>query len=414
MSGRRRAVITGMGIRTAAGSTLDELWDRVTHGRSAARQITRFDTSRTPTKIAAEMDELAPSSVVPDSKVARRLDTVTLYGLDAAKSAWADARVVEDRLDRERFGVVVGTALGGMASTIKSYDGLTARGYRGVGLGATLNSHSGATAGEIAIALRARALAATVGASSASGNDAIGYASDLIQLDECDVVVAGAAEAPLLPVIWASLCVSGVMTSRNDEPESAMRPFDREHDGMLLGEGAAFLVIEELEHALARGAHVYAEVLAHGRSSEIHHPLAPRADGQGPYEAIRKALRRAGLDPSAVDYVNAHGTGTTANDAAESAGIRRALGDAPVAVSSTKPVTGHLLGAAGALETIVAALAVERGVVPLTKNFSAAASGCDLDYVGGESRVKKVRTALNLNCGFGGMNSCLVLGQHAA
>ena len=297
-----------------------------------------------------------------------------------------------------------------MSSTITSNDGLRERGYRGAGLGGLLNSHNGAGSAEIACHLGVHGHAVTIGSGSASSNDAIGNALDAIALDRADVMIAGGSEAPLLPVVWASMCVGKVMTRRNSDPERAMRPFDREHDGPLLGEGAAFVILEELEHAKARGARIYCELLAHGRSSEAHHALAPHPEGRGPRAAIREALRRARLDASVVDYVNAHGTATAANDVAESRAIRDALHGRSVPVSSTKPVTGHLLGAAGALETVICALGIHHQTAPLTLNFDSPAEGCELDYVRKSSRNARIEVALNLSCGFGGANSCLVLG----
>ncbi len=255
-----------------------------------------------------------------------------------------------------------------------------------------------------------RGPAATIGTGSASSNDAIGYALDSIALDRADVMLAGGAEAPLIPLVWASMCLGRIMTRHNDHPGQAMRPFDREHDGPLLGEGAAFVVLESLAHAKARGARIYCEALGHGRSSEAHHSLAPHPEGNGPRAAIKDAMRRAGRNFEDVGYVNAHGTATVANDVAESLAIQQAFNGRSLAVSSTKPVTGHLLGAAGALETVATALAIHHRAVPLTLNFDSPAPGCELDYVRGSSRSQAVDVALNLSCGFGGTNSCLVLG----
>jgi 3-oxoacyl-[acyl-carrier-protein] synthase II len=297
-----------------------------------------------------------------------------------------------------------------LGSTLVSNEGLRTRGYRGTGLAGLLNSHNGAGSAEIACLLGVRGHAVTLGSGSASSNDAIGYALDMIALERADVMIAGGAEAPLLPLVWASMCLGKIMTRRNETPAQAMRPFDRDHDGPLVGEGGAFVILEELEHARARGARVYCEVLAHGRSSEAHHVLAPHPDGRGPRAAMTDALKRARRNPDTVGYINAHGTATVANDAAESLAIRQVLNGRSVPVSSTKPVTGHLLGAAGALETIASALAIHHQTVPLTLNFDSPATGCDLDYVRGGSRSATVDVALNLSCGFGGTNSCLVLG----
>ena len=410
MTGRaRRAVVTGMGVLTGSGRKLPAFWDSLVEGRSASRHVTRFPAGDMPTRVAAELGDFEPALHV-DAKAARRMDLCCLYGVAAANSALADAGISVADLDPDRVGIAVGTSLGGLASTLTSNEGFLERGYRGAGLAGLLNGHNGAGSAEIACYLGVRGHAVTIGSGSASSNDAIGYASDMITLDRADVMIAGGAEAPLLPLVWASMCLGKVMTRHNEEPAQAMRPFDRDHDGPLLGEGGAFIILEELEHARARGARVYCELLAHGRSSEAHHPLAPHPDGNGPRAAMQDALRRARRNPDEVGYVNAHGTATVANDAAESRAIQQVFGGRSLPVSSTKPVTGHLLGAAGALETIVAALAIFHQTAPLTLNFDSPAAGCDLDYVRGASRSTPVRVALNLSCGFGGTNSCLVLG----
>jgi 3-oxoacyl-[acyl-carrier-protein] synthase II len=405
----RRAVITGMGVLAGNGRDLPTFWESLVEGKSASRLVTRFATDSMPTKIAAELADFQGDKLV-DPRAARRLDLSCLYALVAARAAMQDSGLTMESVAAERVGVCLGTSLGAMGSTLESNDGLRERGYRGAGLSGLLNSHNGAGSAELACHLGVRGHAMTVGSGSASSNDAIGYALDMLALSRADVMIAGGAEAPLLPVVWASMCLGRVMTRRNDDPAAAMRPFDREHDGPLLGEGAAFVILEELEHARARGARIYCEVLAHGRSSEAHHALAPHPEGRGPRAAMTEALRRAGKHPTDVGYINAHGTATVANDAAESLAIQQVFDGRRVPVSSTKPVTGHLLGAAGALETVATALALHHQTVPLTLNFEKPAPGCELDYVKGASRSTKLGVALNLSCGFGGANSCLVLG----
>jgi 3-oxoacyl-[acyl-carrier-protein] synthase II len=405
----RRAVITGMGVLSGSGAELATFWEAIVEGRSASRLLTRFAAGDMPTRVAAELDGFDAARVV-DAKSARRMDLSCLYGIAAATSAVRDAGLALSDMDTSRVGVAFGTSLGALNSTLSSHDGLLTRGYRGAGLAGLLNSHIGAGSAEVACHLGVRGPAVTIGSGSASSNDAIGYALDAITLSRADVMIAGGAEAPLIPLVWASMCLGKIMTRHNDQPSRAMRPFDREHDGPLLGEGAAFVIVEALEHARARGARVYCEALGHGRSSEAHHPLAPHPEGKGPRAAMQDAMRRARRNFDDVGYVNAHGTATVANDVAESLAIQQAFNGRSLAVSSTKPVTGHLLGAAGALETVATALALHHQAVPLTLNFDAAAPGCDLDYVRGSSRSQSLQVALNLSCGFGGTNSCLVLG----
>jgi 3-oxoacyl-[acyl-carrier-protein] synthase II len=236
----------------------------------------------------------------------------------------------------------------------------------------------------------------------------------MIRHEDVNVMVAGGAEAPIVPHIWGGLCLSRVMTRRNSTPLESMRPFDRSRDGMLLGEGAAYLVLEELSYALSRGARIYAEILGHGRSCEAYHPVAPHPEGIGYHRAMQKALRDARISPDSVDYINAHGTATDANDVVETKAIKRVFGAhaSRVAISSTKPVTGHLLGATGALETVVCALAVYHQEIPLTLNLHEPDPECDLDYVPDRSRPYPIRAAMNLSSGFGGKNSCLILSRY--
>jgi 3-oxoacyl-[acyl-carrier-protein] synthase II len=406
----RRIVLTGMGVVVPTGRDLDSLWRAVVSGQSAARTMSRFSTEGTPSHVAAEIEDFDATLYV-DRRSAKRLDRCHLYGVAAARLAERDAKIADSGIDRERIGVVFGTSLGGTESTLASQDGFARRGYHGAGVGGAINGHYGSGAGEIACQLDIRGHGSDIGSGSASGNDAIGYALDLLRLGEVDVMLAGGSEAPLIPVVWASLCMSRVMTRRDGLPGRSMRPFDRDHDGLVLGEGAAFVVMEDMLHARRRGADIYCEVLGHGRSSEAYHPLAPHPDGIGPRQAIERSLRRAGVDPREIDYVNAHGTATAANDAAESRAIRDALGDNRACVSSTKPVTGHLLGAAGALETVITALAIRHQTAPMTLNFEEGAPGCHLDYVPGESRKRPIGKAINLSCGFGGLNSSLVMGR---
>ena len=279
-----------------------------------------------------------------------------------------------------------------------------------------INAYCGGGSGEVALELGCKGLAVTYSSGSASGNDIMGYAASLIQRDEVDVMVAGGSEAPLLAPLWAAFCQMKVMTKRNDDPQHSMRPFERSRDGFLLGEGAGFVVLEELSHALDRGAPIYAELLGHGRSCEAYDSVAPHPEGVGMYRAMEKALRQARLHASEISYINAHGTATDTNDQVESLAIKKLFGPHArrVAISGTKPVTGHMLAAAGAIETVICALAIKHQVIPPTINFQEPADGCDLDYVPNQPRAYPTRVAMNLNVGFGGKNSCLILREYQA
>lgn len=409
---RRRIVITGMGVITAPAQNLDKLWHCLCNGISGGKLMTRFPVGNAPTHIAAQIDDFIPTDYM-DAKMARRLEYCHRFGLAASRLAQNDAGIDFSKVDADRVGIVEGTSVSGNETTTKSHDAYLKLGYKGVGPFALANG-SGAGSGEIAKELQIRGHSITLSSSSASGNDAIGYALSMIRNEEVDVMVAGGAEAPIVPGIWGALCLAHVLTRRNDTPQTAMRPFDKDRDGVLLGEGSAYLVLEELSYALNRGARIYAEILGHGRSCEAYHPVAPHPDGLGYSRAIQKALRQAKIDLEEVDYINAHGTATEANDVVETKAIKRIFGPHAqrLAVSSTKPVTGHLLGAAGALETVVCALALHRQEIPLTLNHQTPGPGCDLDYVVGKSRPYPIRVALNLSSGFGGKNSCLILRRY--
>lgn len=410
---RRRIVITGMGVVTSVAQRLDKFWNCVRHGISGGKLMTRFPAGSSPTLFAAQIDDFAPADYM-DAKMARRLDYSHRYGVAAARLAQEDAGIDFSKVDADRVGIVEGSSMSGNEGAVKAEEGFHKRGYKGVGPFALINGYSGAGSGEVAKELGVRGHSITLSSSSASGNDAIGYAVSMIRHEEVDVMVAGGAEAPIVPHTWGGLCLNQVMSRRNDQPQGAMRPFDKTRDGILLGEGAAYLVLEELSYALSRGARIYAEILGHGRSCEAYHPVAPHPDGLGYFRAIQKAVRQAQLDLEAVDYINAHGTATEANDIVETKAIKRFFGAQAyrLAVSSTKPITGHLLGAAGALETIVCALALHHQEIPLTLNFNEPGEGCDLDYVRGRSRPYPIRVALNLSSGFGGKNSCLALSRY--
>jgi 3-oxoacyl-[acyl-carrier-protein] synthase II len=408
----RRVVVTGLGVIAPNGCDLGTFWQSVRDGVSAAGPISRFDVSKVPHKIAAEVRGFEPARYL-GAKQARRFERCLQYELAAAGLAAKDAALDFNRLDADRLGIVDASTVNGIESTLKAHLAFLEHGYKGMSPFTFINAYSGSGSGEVALHLGIKGHAITYCSGSASGNDAIGYAANMIRNDEADLMLAGGCEAPLIEAFWHGFCVNKVMTRRNEEPARAMRPFDRSRDGFVMGEGAAFLVLEELAHALDRRAHIRAEVLGQGRSCEAYHSVLPHPDGAGIYRAMEKALRQARLHPSEVDYINAHGTATESNDLAETRAIKRLFGPAAtrVAVSATKPVTGHLLGAAGVLEAVICVLALEQAVIPPTINLDEPAEGCDLDYVPLRPRPYPVRVAMNLNSGFGGKNSCLVLGR---
>jgi 3-oxoacyl-[acyl-carrier-protein] synthase II len=412
---RRRVVITGLGVIAPNGNTVEEFWSSIRDGKSAAGPLTRFPANDAPVRIACEVKNFIPSDYM-DAKVARRLDLSIQYGVAAARNAVQDARLDIPSLSPSRVGIVEGTTVSNNETAARADDAWRRRGYKGISLFAMINGYSGGGSGEIAIELGIHGHAITLSTGSASGNDVMGYALSMIQNDEADVMIAGGAEAPILPQIWGTFCQGRVMTRFPGEPKEAMKPFDVARGGFVLGEGAGFVVMEELCHALARGAQIYAEVLAHGRACEAYHPVAPDPEGVGVYESTKRALARGGVQLDQVDYINAHGTATEANDIVETKAIKRLFGPFVnrLAVSSTKPVTGHLMAAAGAIETVVTALALRHQVIPPTPNLSSPDPACDLDYVPRAPRPYPIRIALNLSSGFGGKNACLAIRRWAS
>lgn len=406
----RRVVITGIGVVAPNGSTIEKFWGSIRAGQSAAGPLTRFDASKMPVRIACEVKDFNPTDFM-DSKLARRLNRSLVFGIGAAGFAVADAGIEVAALDPDRIGVVEGSSVSNVEATVNAEDALAKRGYKSINLFGLINGYVGSGSGEVALRVGAKGHAITLSTGSASGNDVMGYALGMIQHDEVDVMIAGGSEAPLVAALWGTFCVGKVMSRFAGDPGKAMRPFDESRDGFVCGEGSAFLVFEELSHALSRKAKIYAEVLGHGRACEAYHPVGPHPDGIGIVRAMEKAVRASRVDLSEIDYVNAHGTATEANDVVETKALRAFFGPrAPhLAVSSTKPVTGHLMAAAGAIETAVCALSIFHQEIPPTLNHERPAEGCTLDYVPHKSRPYPIRVAMNLSSGFGGKNACLLL-----
>ena len=406
----RRVVITGLGAIAPNGSSLDVFWESVRTGQSAAGPLTRFDPGGAPVRIACEVRDFAPEKYM-EPKVVRRLGRSIQYAIAAAHLAVRDSGLDTDEMEQDRIGIVEGTTVSNNESAASADEAWKSRGYRGISLFAMINGYSGGGSGEIAIELGIKGHAITLSSGSASGNDVMGYALTMIRSDEADVMIAGGAEAPIIPQIWGTFCQAKVMSTFLGEPREAMKPFDIARSGFVLGEGAAFVVMEELGHAIARGARIYAEVLGHGRACEAFHPVAPEPQGVGVFKSMGHALEKNKIDPGEIDYINAHGTATEANDLVETRAIKRFFGkDARrIAISSTKPVTGHLMAAAGAIETIVTSLAVYHQIIPPTANLRVPDPECDLDFVPINPRPYPIRVALNLSSGFGGKNACLAL-----
>jgi 3-oxoacyl-[acyl-carrier-protein] synthase II len=410
-SHERRVVITGMGVISPSGKDLETFWSNVRGGISAAAHVSRFDVSRLPVKIAAEVKDFDVSHFIHSHKPGR-FDLTIQYGVAAATLAVKDAGIDLTALDAYRVGVVEGTTMSGAESILKLRDSFRDgnNNYRALHPYNVVASYCGEGSSTISLHLGINGYAVTYCSGCASGSDAIGHAARMIKLDDVDVVVAGGAEETM-EMTHVGLCRIRSMTEQNGNPAGAMRPFDRSRDGFLVGEGAAFFVLEELSHALGRGARIYAEIAGHGHSCEAYHATDPHPDGLGYVRALEKALRDAEVHPNEVEYINAHGSATPLNDPIETKAIKRVFREHAkrVAVSATKPVTGHLMGASGAIEAMVCALSIWHGEIPPTINLSEPEPGCDLDYVPGEARSYPGRVAVNLNAGFGGRYASLVL-----
>ncbi len=408
----RRVVVTGLGIISPSGKDVDTLWRNVRDGVSAAAPITRFDVCSLPVKIGAEVKDFR----ITDYAEVRtsRLDMSVQYGVAAATMALRDSKI-DTRNGSARMGIIEGTTLSGSESSLKTQKAfLDSDGdYRKLHPYNVVACYCGEGSSTISMQLGIEGAAVTYCSGCASGTDAIGHAMRLIRSDQFDVMVAGGSEH-MLPMMHIGFCRLGAMSEKNSDPTRAMRPFDRSRDGFVLGEGSAFLVLEELSHALGRGAKIYAEMIGHGATSEAHHPTDPHPDGLGYQRCMERALRDAELEPEEVDYINAHGSATPKNDPIETHAIKATFGahSRRLSISATKPVTGHLMGAAGAIETLITILALRHQTIPPTINLEVPDDGCDLDYVP-SSRPYPIRVAMNLSAGFGGRYACLLMRHFA-
>ena len=411
MRGERRGprvVVTGIGCVTPIGTGVDGLWEGLRAERSSVRSLTRFDPTPFRSRVAAEVDAFDPLDHM-DAKRARRLDRFGQFSVAAARLALRDAGLERRAPPADRVAVVMGSALGGIAFAEAQHLRYLEGGIRAVEPALALLVFTGAASCHVAIEFGFTGPNETNGMSCAAGAIAIGRALRLLRAGEADVALAGGVEAPLSPLCYGAFALLRAMSTRNDDPASASRPFDRDRDGFVMGEGAAVLVLETMEHATRRDAHVYAELAGFGCTNDAYHLAAPRPDAEASARAMALALRDAGMTPDEVEYVNAHGSSTPLNDPTETLAIKRALGERAhrVPVSGTKGYYGHPLGASGAIEAGICALALERGWVPPTLNLRDPDPQCDLDYCSGHGRELRVLTALSNSFGFGGVNACL-------
>ena len=411
----KRVVITGLGIISPVGAGLETFWNALTAGVSGIGPITRFDPANFSTKIAGEVKDFKPTLYI-DKKDARRMDRFTQFAVAATGMAVEDASLKFADEDRDRIGVILGSGIGGMETLEEQARVLAEKGPGRVSPVFVPMMIANMGAGQVAIRYCLRGPNTTSVSACASSSNAIGEAFKMLQYGRADVMITGGAEAAITPLAMAGFIQMKAMSTRNADPEKASRPFDRDRDGFVIGEGAAILILETLEHAQKRGARIYAEISGYGSTCDAYHMTAPDPEGHGAANSMREALADAGIEPAAVDYINAHATATPLGDKAETLAIKNIFGDhaARVAISSTKSMTGHLLGASGGLEAMVCVQAIREGVIPPTINYEQPDPDCDLDYVPNTARKARVDVALTNSFGFGGHNATLVFKKYQA
>ena len=406
---RRRVVVTGLGIISPVGIGVSEAWSNIVAGKSGISRITRFDAAAFPTQIAGEVKGFDVAKWLPP-KEARRFDTFIHYGLAAAIDALKDSGIDLDKEQREQIGVCIGSGIGGLPLIEDTHNAVLAGGVRKISPffvpGTIINMISGQLS--IMYGLKGPNIALVTACTTA--NHCIGEAGRLIEYGDADVMIAGGAEATVSPLGVGGFCAARALSTRNDAPEQASRPWDRDRDGFVLGEGSGVLVLEEYEHATKRGARIYCELAGYGMSADAHHITAPCGDGEGAARCMANAMRNGGVNAGEVGYINAHGTSTPLGDIAETIALKRCFGEhaKELAVSSTKSMTGHLLGAAGGIEAVFSAMSLHEQIAPPTINLINQDPQCDLDYVPNTARQMRIEVALSNSFGFGGTNGSLV------
>ena len=408
-----RVAITGLGVITAIGAGKEAFWEALRAGRCGIKRVSKFDPSPYPTQFAAQLNGFDFSPYI-DPKWSRRMDLTSQLAVSAAKMAVKDAAIDLDKEDRERIGVVVGTAMAGHAFMFEQHDVYKEKGPMRINPFTALTVFPDAPASFISIELGLYGPSFSLATACSSALDAVGYAFNAIRKRELDVILMGGAEATVFPQAFSAFCMLRAMSQRNDDPERSSRPFDKERDGFVLGEGAGMLVLEDFEHAKKRGAHIYAEILGFGMTCDAYHMTAPEPSGRQATRAIQIALKDAGVKPTDINYINAHGTSTPLNDKTETLVIKQVFGQHAykVPVSGSKCSSGHLIGAAGAVELIATTLALEHQVIPPTINYEIPDPECDLDYVPNVARKTTLDFALKNSFGFGGKNSALVIKRY--
>lgn len=409
---RKRVVVTGLGCVSPVGNTAAETWEALIVGKSGAAPITHFDASRHKTRFAAEVKGFDGPALF-GAREARKMDRFAQFATAAALEALAQANFTVNESNRDRVGVLIGSGIGGIITLLQEVDTLRERGPDRVSPFLVPMMISDSAAGMIAIRVGARGPNMSLATACATGTNALGEAAEMIRRGAADVMIAGAAEAAIVPVSMAGMNVMGALSTRNDEPARASRPFDKDRDGFLMGEGGAILILESLEHAQARGAKIICEFSGYGASDDAYHISAPAENGAGAALSMQLAIKDADLSVTDIGYINAHGTSTSLNDKSETAAIKTVFGEQAykIPVSSTKSMTGHLLGASGALEAVVCAKVISENLLPPTINYETPDPECDLDYVPNQARPAAPKHVMSNSFGFGGHNATLILSR---
>lgn len=411
----RRVVVTGLGPVTSIGIGKEEYWDSLIEGRSGISHITNFDTEGYTTTIGSEVKNFNPEKYI-DKKEAKRMDRFAQFAIAGTQLALEDSGLDLDSIDKRRAGVILGSGVGGIETLEREHTKLMERGAKRVSPFFIPMMISNMGPGQITMYYGFKGPSFTITTACASGNHAIGESFRMIQRGDADIIVTGGSEAAVSPISVAGFCSMKALSKRNDEPEKASRPFDKDRDGFVIGEGAGILILEELEHALNRNAHIYGEIIGYSATSDAYHVTAPDPEAEGATMAMRLAIEDGGIHYELIDYINAHGTSTYYNDKLETMAIKKAFKDHAykLKISSTKSMTGHLLGAAGGIEAIATILTIERGIIPPTINLETPDPECDLDYTPNEACTMDVNYALSNSLGFGGHNGTILFKKYKA
>ena len=410
---KKRVVITGLGCVTPVGTGKDDFWVNIKSGVSGIDKITRFDYTNYQTQIAGEVKDFTPEDYI-SKKELKKMDRFTQFAMVASKLAVADSELDLNNIDGNRMGTVIGTGIGGVETIEAQHKNLLEKGNRRVSPFFIPMMIGNMAAGQVAIELGAKGPSTNICTACASGTNSVGDAFKIIQRGDADIMIAGGTEAAVAEFAVAGFCNMKAMSTNNDNPQKASRPFDKDRDGFVMGEGCGILILEELESAIKRNAKIYAEIVGYGMTSDAYHITTPAENGEGAARSMQMAINDAGIEPEKIDYINAHGTSTYYNDLYETMAIKSVFGENAknVSISSTKSMTGHLLGASGAIEAIVCTLAIKNNFVPPTINLENPGEGMDLDYTPNKGKERTINYALSNSLGFGGHNATIVLKKY--